>query len=285
MRKPYQAFHEYFTRLGPSRVLYLSAALVLLLGALDYLTGFEISFSFFYLIPISIASLYAGFRGGMTVTAVSVFTWAASNRLAGEIYSSEWIRYWNTGIRLVTFSLVAYLLDELNLSMQHENLLARTDFLTGVNNSREFFRLVELELRRARDLGQPASVAFFDLDNFKQVNDRLGHSAGDDLLRAVAQTVTSVVRKGDLFARIGGDEFVLFLSDTNEQTIHGVVEKLRTAILNRMQALQLDVTVSIGVATFLVPPASVDEAIRAADVLMYEVKSREKNGTLYKLIH
>lgn len=285
MQRAYQLVDAYFHRRGPRQVLLGSILLAIFLGALDFLSGFEISFSFFYLIPISIATLYSGFRSGMIVTGVGVLIWAVSNRLAGENYSSEWIRYWNTGIRLATFSMVAYILHQLNLSIQHQKLLARTDFLTGINNSREFYRLMEMEVQRARAFGQPVSVAYFDIDDFKLINDRFGHSAGDELLRTVTQSVASAVRKNDLFARVGGDEFVLMLSGTNEQTIQGVIEKLRNAILNKSNAIQMRVTVSIGVVTFTVPPASVDEIVQAADELMYEVKAHEKDGVLYKTIN
>lgn len=285
MQKEYQVLDAFLKRWGPRVVLLGSVILVLLLGAIDYFTGFEISFSFFYLIPISIATLYSDFRNGMIVTGLSVFIWAASNRLAGQTYSSEWILYWKSSIRLVTFSMVAYILHQLNLSIKHQKQLARTDFLTGVHNSREFYRLVEMELRRARAVRQPVSVAYFDIDDFKRVNDRLGQIAGDEILRTVTQAVTSAVRKNDLFARVGGDEFVLFLSGTNEQNIHGVVEKLRNAILNKTSAIQMGVTVSIGVTTFTVPPISVDEIIQAADALMYKVKTDEKGGVLYKAVN
>ncbi len=285
MRKLYLQLDQHFRRRTSRQILLRSLVLAVIFGVIDYKTGFEISFSFFYLIPIAVATVYSGIRNGMIVTLVSVFTWAASNRLAGEQFSSEWVRYWNTGIRFVTFSLIAYMLDQLNISVQHENLLARTDFLTGVNNSREFHRVMELELARARSFNKPVSLAYFDLDNFKQVNDRLGHSAGDELLRNVAQAVTSVIRKGDLLARVGGDEFVLFFSGADDKAIRGIVEKIRGAILAQTKAGTLGVTISVGVVTYHVPPATVDEMIQAADAVMYEVKAGAKDAALLRVMN
>ena len=282
MQRLYQLFDTYFQQHGPRQAVLWSIILALFLGALDYFTGFEISFSFFYLIPIAIAAIYAGYRNGMIVTAMSVFIWAVSNRLAGESYSSEWIRYWNAGIRLVAFSAIAYILHQLNLSIQHQRLLARTDFLTGINNSREFYRLANIEVQRARQYRQPFGIAFLDLDNFKDVNDRYGHSAGDEVLRLVTQVVASVIRKGDLFARVGGDEFVLILPDTNSLTIRVVVEKVRRSIESELRAADRRVTVSMGAISYVYPPASVDEMIKKADQLMYEAKKQGKNGVLFK---
>ena len=274
--------HKFFIRLGRTRMFIISTLLMLALGGLDYLTGFEISFSFFYLIPILLSTLYVGLRYGMLVTVSSMFIWASSNLLAGETYSSSFILVWNITIRLITFSGITYLVHYLNISFEHENLLARTDFLTGINNTREFYRLADIELERARRFRQSFSIVYMDLDNFKQINDHFGHTAGDNLLRLLAQAIVAVTRKGDLFARIGGDEFVLLLPNTNGQNIHTVVEKIRGAVARDFLANQLEVTVSMGVVTFSTPPASVDELIRSADGMMYQVKTGGKNGVIYK---
>jgi len=251
---------------------------------LDYKTGFEITFSFFYLIPIAIVTLYCNFKSGMFITAVSVFTWVFSNWMAGESYPNIGIWIWNAGIRLATFATVAYLIHELNLSIEHENLLSRTDFLTGIHNTREFYRLADVEIQRARRYKRSFSVAYLDLDNFKQVNDQFGHRAGDDVLRAVAQAVVSTVRKGDLFARVGGDEFVLLLPETNEENIRSVIGKVCRVVSGQTFDGRIQVSVSIGVVTFSIPPASVDEIIHAADITMYQVKAGTKNNVIFRSV-
>src|SRR6185312_6159583 len=105
--------------------------------------------------------------------------------------------------------------------------LARIDALTGVANGRTFYDLARVELCRFQRTGRPFTVAYLDLDNFKQVNDRLGHPAGDDLLRRVAQVLRDNTRVLDVPARLGGDEFALLLPETDAEDALPVLSKLR----------------------------------------------------------
>ena len=280
----FPALQSFFTRLGPRWSLFFSFVFALGLGYLDYRTGFEATFSFFYLLPIALATLFVNFESGLFITCVSVFIWTFSNWLAGDAYHYEWTRYWNIGVRLVTFMAIADIVHELQLSMQHENLLARTDFLTGISNSREFYRFAGAELERARRSKHPFSIAYLDLDHFKQLNDRLGHSAGDDLLCVVAQTISSTIRNGDMFARIGGDEFVLLLPETNEADARKVVVRSQKAVSEKLKKDNTGVTVSIGVVTFEVLPKSVDGLIKAADHVMYQAKTKGKDTVVFRVV-
>jgi len=93
---------------------------------------------------------------------------------------------WNALTRFLFFMLVAICLIALRNAYEHEKALARSDFLTGAANSRAFFEVADMELVRARRYARPFSVAYIDVDNFKTVNDTLGHLAGDDLLRVIS---------------------------------------------------------------------------------------------------
>lgn len=251
------------------------------IGFLDILIGYEASTSFLYLIPIFIAGWYGNRKLGYFITFTSIFLWTWINWLTGQDYSNEFIRVWNAAIRIVTFSLFVYLLNELKLALHAERTLARTDHLTGLFNKREFQEQLELEIKRADRLSYPVSLVFIDLDNFKQVNDTLGHSEGDTQLRKIAHTISGVIRQTDLFARLGGDEFGLFLPNVNKTGIKAVVTKIEKAVAAEMDVIKSPITLSIGAVTFLSPPDSVDDMIRKADALMYQAKIMGKHQSLY----
>ena len=259
-------------------------ALIALLGFLDYITGFEIALSFFYLIPIGIATWYLGRKEGVAFALISSLVWAVSNRLAGEPYSHEIIRYWNTGIRLSIFLVVVEILGNQRALLINEQSLSRTDFLTGINNRREFYSRANLEILNSRRFNHPLTVVVMDVDSFKEVNDKQGHQAGDILLKIIAQTIQSAIRKTDMIARMGGDEFALLFPDTDQEGAFHVLEKVKNVIAEKMRGMNYQVTFSFGAATFSAPQASTDELLSKADQLMYSAKLRGKNQIVYQTI-
>jgi two-component system cell cycle response regulator len=132
--------------------------------------------------------------------------------------------------------------------------LSTTDPLTGLPNHRALQTLLEQECDRARRYGHPLSLLFFDGDRFKQVNDRYGHAIGDVVLRELGERVRSVMRAGDTVGRFGGEEFLVFLPETDLQEAKNVAERLRSAVAALPLASHdveggIAVTVSIGVAS------------------------------------
>jgi diguanylate cyclase (GGDEF)-like protein len=254
------------------------ALLIALLGLLDYVTGVEISFSIFYLIPVALLAWFVGRGAGLAATVASALTWLLANRMAGETYSGPLVPLWNMTTRACFFAVVGLLLSSLRAVLDHERHMARTDDLTGVANTRAFYELAEMELRRARRYGRPFTLAYVDVDDFKNVNDSGGHLAGDALLRTIAATLRHGVRGTDTVARMGGDEFALLLPETDEEAGARVIGLLRERIKQATDASAWRITVSAGVITCLVPPDSVDDLLRAADAAMYSVKSEGKNG-------
>jgi len=273
--------HATLGNLSRNSILVLSLLLVGALGWLDYASGFEISFSFFYLIPILITTWYAGRNYGYLITFISILTWTISNKLAGQVYSHEVIRYFNSGIRFGVFVMISWMLNELQIVIQNERALARVDDLTGIFNRREFYDRAYLELTLAERYKRPFSLAYFDLDLFKKVNDEMGHQQGDHVLRVITNLVSLNIRKTDTFARLGGDEFALLLPNVKQDDAKHIIPKLVQAVKDEMQAINSPVTLSVGVITFLSPPKSVDEMINGADALMYQAKLLGKNKILY----
>lgn len=251
------------------------------IGLLDFWIGYEASTSFLYLMPIFIAGWYGNRTLGYLFTFFSIFLWTWINWLTGQTYSNELIRVWNAVIRIITFSLFVSLLNELKLALDTERALARTDGLTGIFNKREFEKRLKLELKRAARYSYPVCLIFIDLDNFKQVNDTLGHSEGDAQLKRIAGVISGVIRQTDLFARLGGDEFGLFLPNVNRTAVKTIVSKIERAVAAEMETVQSPITLSVGAVTFRTPPASADDMIRKADALMYQAKFTGKGRSLY----
>jgi len=161
--------------------------------------------------------------------------------------------------------------------------LATRDFLTGAYNRRHFLELCEVELGRIRRSAKPLSVCMIDIDHFKQLNDSRGHAAGDEALRVLAATCRASLRTSDIFARFGGEEFVILFPETTLDGALSVTDRVRDAIA--AQAIQLpgggtaSITVSAGVAE-LKPGESVEGLIRRADDALYEAKSSGRNRSV-----
>lgn len=255
---------------------------VVALGIVDYLTGYELSFSLFYLAPISAAGWFVGRRLGLTISAASAVTWLIADVAAGNTYTRSLFLLWNTLIRFGFFVIVTLLLARLRVAYQREQELARTDRTTGAANSRHFHELAQFELDHARRLGYPLTIAYIDLDNFKAVNDRFGHAQGDEVLRAVGSCVQKHLRVTDVVARLGGDEFALLLPGADRDGAQAVISKIQGMLATEMRTRHWPVTFSIGIVTFTAPPPSVDAMIHSADELMYTVKTDHKNGARYE---
>ncbi|HEY0507861.1 MAG TPA: EAL domain-containing protein [Blastococcus sp.] len=159
---------------------------------------------------------------------------------------------------------------------------ARTDELTGLPNRRAFLERAE-EVLDAATTRRPAALLLLDLDGFKEVNDSLGHHAGDQLLRQVGPRLHDDLRPGQLLARLGGDEFAVLLEEADLDGAQKLAERLRELILEpfTVEGIRLHVGVSIGVSTAPVPAASVQELLRCADVAMYAAKSSGEGVHVY----
>ena len=176
------------------------------------------------------------------------------------------------------FGVVLVILSTLREALEHERELARTDSLTGASNSRSFVEHTQFELRRSARYGNPFSLAYIDLDNFKAINDRFGHSTGDDLLRAVAESLKVVVRPSDIVARLGGDEFAILFVEADYKAAQVAIRRVQKALSDATSEAGWPITFSIGMVTCEEPNLSVDELLQRADSLMYGVKRSSKNG-------
>jgi diguanylate cyclase (GGDEF)-like protein len=251
---------------------------VLLIGYIDLKTGFEFSFSIFYLIPIMIVLWQGQSRAALVLAFFSAMVMAFSGLLSGEIYSHPLVPAWNMVMYLGFFVIVVIFGTSYKKDLELQRSLARTDPLTGVANTRYFFERGAVEIERSLRFKRPLSLAYVDVDFFKKVNDTFGHQRGDVLLKCLATIVRKRVRAYDLVARLGGDEFAVLLPETPATHARVIAEKIRTAMSECGPRCGIAVTFSIGIATFTTPPPSIHDVIKAADDLMYVAKKKGKNA-------
>ena len=173
--------------------------------------------------------------------------------------------------------------------LQLEKLLA-IDYLTQVFSKAEIIKRGETEIERCKRTGDPLAILELDIDHFKNVNDQYGHQAGDDVLRCLCQHCIKSLREIDLFGRIGGEEFLAILPNTNVEQAFEVAERIRSEIENATHKTscnhQLKITVSIGITVYFPKdkvhkrkknPQILKILMKNADEAMYQAKSAGRN--------
>lgn len=157
---------------------------------------------------------------------------------------------------------------------------AQTDFLTGIANRRHCLNKGEKLIAEAVKLKQSIAVIIFDIDNFKAINDTYGHHVGDATIKALAKRAANCISKNDVFGRIGGEEFLIVLSNTNEKDALAISERLRDNIASepiRLADTAIDFTISLGLAVLENEPMTLNELIEKADSALYQAKDSGKN--------
>lgn len=257
----------------------LGAALLACVAALDASTGNEVSFSIFYLLPVSFAGALISRRAGFIFAVLSAVLWGYIDVAIGRAFSAAWIPYWNSAVRLAFFVLVNELIQRLLQAHARQRALAREDPITGIANARIFGEHAQWAIALSRRSGRPLTLAYIDLDHFKQVNDKFGHSEGDRLLRTIAKIMEKGARSSDFVARLGGDEFGILMPDTDAGQARALLERIAASVADRAGA-HWGVGATFGAITFTEPPESVDRAVQEADALMYRGKAKGRNQIL-----
>jgi diguanylate cyclase (GGDEF)-like protein len=264
-------------RQPPWAITVAALVLLMLVGVVDYSTGGEIASSIFYLLPMVLVAWSVSWRESMLFAVLGAVMWTALDITTTNGISAP-IHVWNGLVRFLFFVIIVSLIAYVRRARDRERVMARTDSLTGVANGRAFNERAALALAQMRRSGRVLTLAYLDLDRFKDVNDTYGHSAGDEVLVTVARAVASRLRQTDLVARLGGDEFALLLPDTGQdataRVLADVTEEVRHAVVERWQVGQ-----TIGAMTFTEPPASIDAMVRLADDLMFQGKRAGRGCT------
>ncbi len=261
----------------------LGMCVVALVGLIDGNTGSDYSFSVFYFVPVAFVAWYVGRKPAILLALSGSVAWSIADIVAKRYHENPLALLWNDVVKLCLLLFGAYVISEIKCRFNHEEKLARTDQLTGIANRRRFSEVADDEIRRSRRYHDPFTIIFLDIDNFKSVNDTLGHSEGDRLLLQVASTLTTVIRESDTVARLGGDEFSLLMPETDADSAVTVATKIHVGLKEQVEH-HWPVTFSIGMVTYREAPTSTDEMIRVADRLMYEVKDRGKDELRHLIV-
>ncbi len=282
MKKKSQKVIEIIETVPRIIIISFSLLLVVVITLIDYYIKIDIGISIFYLFPIIVATWYGNKKIGLLFSLVSSLCW-----LWAETNISQnpqlWLEEWNAVVRFCFFLIVTYLLSELKEAYEREKTLARIDSLTGAANRRFFREILQEEIERLDRYKHPFTLAYFDVDNFKMVNDQLGHSQGDYLLMVIRETIEINIRQTDTLARLGGDEFSLLLLEIDYEQSNIVLNRIQEELLKMIKTEKMPISFSIGAMTYYVGPESVDRAIEEVDSLMYDIKNSGKNGLKHKI--
>ncbi|MFH1027062.1 MAG: GGDEF domain-containing protein [Pseudomonadota bacterium] len=245
----------------PMIVALLSA--VLNQGILGALWGYPIVLICYFVLSRRMAFLFS--LGIMAALTLAVDKWIEP-ALAVRMFATLLLT-------IVMINIVLNVIDELHDALIQQ---AITDPLTGAFNRRHMNQSIELVVEQGRRHPPNTTLLMMDIDHFKQINDRFGHDAGDDVLRRMVQTIHGRMRKVDLLFRVGGEEFILLLFDTDVAKAALVADDIR----RRVEAAALlpgqPVTISIGLCVQRAGQ-SADEWIKLADTALYQAKQRGRN--------
>lgn len=255
------------------RVLIACVVAVVLIGIADASTDPDYLLTIVYIIPISLSAWRAGWQRAWGITALAVVTLLIVDTLNPQDGALTPAVLWNQLSRLAVVVFIVILINGLREARQRAELMARTDILTGISNLFAFREVSARHLEHAQRNGQPLTLLFLDIDDFKIVNDFGGHSAGDEVLRRIARELSFAARQDDFVARVGGDEFVVLLPRTDAAQAADVINRItsRLATISRPDGSQL--TCSLGMATHAPALATIDKIMQEADNAMYFMKA------------
>ena len=270
---------ELLQRLPRVAALLLGLALIAGIAWLDNVTGPKLLLNVFYLLPVMfVAWVTASTAYGLIAVLATFVVGPLETYLDGLGFYSLPVAAWNAGMRTAVFCIVLLLLAEVRRLVARLQEQSLTDELTGVANRRAFLDVAAREIERSRRYRHQLSLAYLDIDAFKAANDRFGHAAGDRVLIALAGIARVTARSVDTVARIGGDEFVILMPETDALAALPLAERLRTACSRAAGLGAAPVTCSVGLVTFERAPGDIEELLTSADALMYEAKAAGGDG-------
>ena len=245
--------------------------------ATDSMTGPHFSLNALYLVALCFTTWCLGRIAGLASGLVGVLATLALNGfgdgLSAQASSVPMVTaFWNASMRLFAVAFIIFFVGAFRRTFDRERQNARIDPLTGLGNRRSFrSESRRMELSSARD-GRILLCGLLDVDDFKGVNDRLGHAEGDEVLRVVARSLTSALRPYDITARLGGDEFVFCLAVRDEAAAERKTREIHDAVALALQSAGGVATCSLGATTGL----DVATAMKRADAVMYHAKADGK---------
>ncbi len=278
------------------KVLPLVAGILLLAAVFcaDALSSPALSFLVFYLPPVLVITWYLGRWAGFGASVAALFVWYQCHTVdLSQLLAffppaqrpawatDPFVLCWNTTGHLLIFLIVVWLVSSWQQQLTREKELLRFDPLTGAMNRRAFIELFTFEMYRANRYDEPMTLALFNLDCFKFVNEKYGYAAGDMLLRLIASDMQQYIRNSDVLARFGGDEFAILLPMTTQAEARKVITRVQHCLRETMYHGAWPVTVSIGVITCSALPNSLNDIVKKADALVSAAKQYGMNNACF----
>lgn len=263
----------------------LIASLLTFTSALNLVPQDEFRMIWFYLL-VFVAYILNGSTNGLVFTLASIVIILCSHFISDLQLSQTAINSGVLGL-IIGSSLSRVYTNKINdyeNSLKEKNavleVFASTDGLTGIMNKRVFNELSQHYFERAQRHNEDVSLLILDLDFFKRINDRYGHSVGDFLLIRFVKSIQTLLRKSDIFARIGGEEFSVLLFKTASQDALNLAEKIRLAIEQiyfTHESMRVSITTSIGISQNKATDTSFKDLFSRADKALYEAKENGRN--------
>jgi diguanylate cyclase (GGDEF)-like protein len=261
----------------------IAGAGILAAAVVDYLTGPVLSAAFLYVPPVAWLGWLLGRRTGVTAAAAAAFAglladWPLETATAGVIVAT----LWNAAATGALLAAVGWLAGEIRANRDRLLHVANTDLLTGLHNRSSLLVALENELARAERFGGDTGLLCISVDGFKRVNGARGHAAGDSLLKQLAAELGELMRRTDVIARIGGDEFAVLLTNTGPEATQSVAQKLQESLNAWAAARGHAVGFSLGWASAPLAGMSAEQLLARATATLDETKKagRESAGTV-----
>jgi diguanylate cyclase (GGDEF)-like protein len=274
-----------FDKRSSCTIYLLSLLIIALVSALYVAAAESIELGPFYFFAILLASWYGSRRAGVVVALLSTAALMVVKAYVSHSAFGLLELFYIVSPYMITYVILAVLITNFRNVHRVEVTAADTDELTGIGNVRSFYADLANELLRSYRYQHVFSMAYIDVDDFKNINDTLGHATGDKLLIELADCLKSTLRRTDIVARIGGDEFVCLMPETAQDEAKSVFIKISSLLKSKMEDRGWPVGFSIGLVTFQTLPEDIKEAMEIADKLMYSVKKTKKDNIAYEVWH
>jgi diguanylate cyclase (GGDEF)-like protein len=258
-------------------VIGISVALVAAIGILDYSLPIKVSLLIFYLLPVAITTWFVGVRPGFLVaflSSVAVF--------CGQIAQLE-LSLWNAAVTGLVGGIAADLIHRVKVATEIERQLSRTDTSTGAINRRFYMELLEAEFNRAQRYRFPLTLVHIELENFEEINRRVGPSMGDELLYQFVEQLSEALRANDVVARLNINEFAIILPQTDESQAQQAFTRILPQLKDVLESGGIPLEYIFGVVTFLEMPEDYTLLNEDAANLVKQMKASGDSRLAYEV--
>jgi diguanylate cyclase (GGDEF)-like protein len=274
MKRVSQEFTKWYEAQRFGVAVALSSFLLAVLITIDGFLGFEPAFRILYVVPLWFATRLGGRTAGSVL--VILGSWVGTTIDIQSRHASQPEVMASALLHFVAFGLVMLVISRTEQALWCARKQAMQDPLTGLLNRRALKEFGSDVFERSKIMQEPLTAVVIDCDDFKKLNDEMGHSAGDHTLQILARTLESETRQMDLIARVGGDEFVILLPGSDEAEARGVMARVERAFENRVRDAGYATSLSVGLAAATDDDNLIDNLLQRADGQMYSQKSRNR---------